>query len=260
VIPNRLAVISLNTLYFFTSNQQVNGCRTHDDPGMRQLDWLAQHLANYRQRQMAVIVIGHLAASPLYYYPHCLKRYNKLLAEYADIIRIQLFGHQNLDYFLFADDEAVDTILKKPPKRKDYLAWLIDHYQRISILSYKKAPPIALVSPSVFPTFHPSVRIFHYQTLTNASYPFGQPLDYEQYRCDLDALPANWTTDQPLPYQRLYRASEAYQLSALTTAEYAKFAKRIIASAQGKEAKLWYTFFRHLYTGTSSKDLLRRNK
>ena len=40
VIPNRLAVFSLNTLYFFDRNAGVDDCVNHSEPGFKQLEWL----------------------------------------------------------------------------------------------------------------------------------------------------------------------------------------------------------------------------
>jgi hypothetical protein len=40
VIPNKLAVISLNTLYWFSSNAAVDGCDHKSEPGSQQFEWL----------------------------------------------------------------------------------------------------------------------------------------------------------------------------------------------------------------------------
>ncbi|KAI9851011.1 MAG: Endopolyphosphatase, partial [Pleopsidium flavum] len=39
VIPNKLAVFSLNTLYFFNANTAVDGCYDHSEPGYEQMEW-----------------------------------------------------------------------------------------------------------------------------------------------------------------------------------------------------------------------------
>ena len=43
VIPNKLAVISLNTLYWFSSNAAVDGCDHKSEPGSQQFEWLRYH-------------------------------------------------------------------------------------------------------------------------------------------------------------------------------------------------------------------------
>ncbi|KAG6817416.1 hypothetical protein H0H87_009061 [Tephrocybe sp. NHM501043] len=54
VIPDKVAAISLNTMYFYDSNKAVGGCGFHDrdDPGNLQLDWLEVQLKTYRYRNM----------------------------------------------------------------------------------------------------------------------------------------------------------------------------------------------------------------
>ncbi|KAG5343116.1 hypothetical protein C0989_000106 [Termitomyces sp. Mn162] len=54
VIPDEVAAISLNTLYFYDSNKAVGGCGFHDrnDPGNLEFDWLEVQLRMYRQRNM----------------------------------------------------------------------------------------------------------------------------------------------------------------------------------------------------------------
>jgi endopolyphosphatase len=72
VIPDRLAVISLNTLFWFTSNSAVDGCRSRsNDPGALQMDWLEVQLDAYRERGMQVYLIGHVPPHEGLYYDNC---------------------------------------------------------------------------------------------------------------------------------------------------------------------------------------------
>jgi endopolyphosphatase len=75
VIPDKLAVISLNTMYFYDSNKgtypvaflrvlfsgtydhlAIGGCKykDHEDPGNLQFDWLEVQLEDLRSRRMQV--------------------------------------------------------------------------------------------------------------------------------------------------------------------------------------------------------------
>jgi endopolyphosphatase len=56
VISGEVAVISLNTMYFYDSNKAVGGCeyREPDDPGNLEFDWLEVQLKVFRQRGMQV--------------------------------------------------------------------------------------------------------------------------------------------------------------------------------------------------------------
>ncbi|KAL8815558.1 MAG: hypothetical protein Q9191_008452, partial [Dirinaria sp. TL-2023a] len=58
-IPNKLAVFSLNTLYFFDSNTAVDGCAENTEPGYAQMEWLRIQLQFIRQRGMKAIITGH---------------------------------------------------------------------------------------------------------------------------------------------------------------------------------------------------------
>ena len=60
VIRNRLAVFSLNTLYFFDSNSAVDGCDAKSQPGYEHMEWLRVQLELLRQRGMKAIITGHV--------------------------------------------------------------------------------------------------------------------------------------------------------------------------------------------------------
>ncbi|WWD20090.1 hypothetical protein CI109_104564 [Kwoniella shandongensis] len=115
VIPDRLAVISLNTLFWYDSNTLVDGCGDHsNDPGALEMDWLEVQLANFRQRGMQVWMTGHVPPHMGHYYDNCYLRYGDLALRYQDTIVGHLFGHMNIDHFFFIDvDELEATSLPK---------------------------------------------------------------------------------------------------------------------------------------------------
>ncbi|KAF8165337.1 endopolyphosphatase [Crassisporium funariophilum] len=108
VIPDEVAVISLNTMYFYDSNKVVAGCAYTEpnDPGNLELDWLEVQLRMYRNRGMQVWVSGHVPPSPGNYFPECYVRYVELSLRYQDTVLGHLFGHMNVDHFFFL--EAID--------------------------------------------------------------------------------------------------------------------------------------------------------
>ncbi|KAH7887732.1 Metallo-dependent phosphatase-like protein [Phlebopus sp. FC_14] len=157
VIPNALAVISMNTMYYYDSNKAVKGCPTDDlsDPGNIQFDWLEQQLNTFRSRQMQArmpVMINH-------YFHECYYRYTELSLRFQDTILGHLFGF----YFLDADDLFVgltheglvsgslfDTLITDfgalPEEDINY-----DHYAVVN------------VNPSVVPNpYLPSFRVFAY--------------------------------------------------------------------------------------------------
>ncbi|KAI6113670.1 hypothetical protein EV401DRAFT_2090727 [Pisolithus croceorrhizus] len=74
VVPGALAVVSLNTMYFYSSNE------------------------------------GHVPPTDGHYYSRCYGRYVELSLRFQDTILGHLFGHLNTDHFYFmkADDVHVD--------------------------------------------------------------------------------------------------------------------------------------------------------
>jgi len=62
VVPGKVAVISLNTMYFYDSNKVVSGClfKERNDPGNLQVDWLEVQLDMYRKGGLQVWIIGEL--------------------------------------------------------------------------------------------------------------------------------------------------------------------------------------------------------
>ncbi|KAI0092667.1 Metallo-dependent phosphatase-like protein [Irpex rosettiformis] len=105
VIPNRLAVVALNTMYFFDSNKGVAGCdpKDREDPGNLQFDWLEVQLSQFRSRGLQVWITGHVPPSARNYHTECYIRYVELSLRYQDTILGHLYGHMNVDHFFLLD-------------------------------------------------------------------------------------------------------------------------------------------------------------
>ncbi|KAK3716387.1 Endopolyphosphatase [Vermiconidia calcicola] len=90
VIPNKLAVFSLNTLYFFTSNAAADGCAIHSEPGYRQMEWLRIQLQFMRDRGMKAMLTGHVPPvhepSKTGWDETCWQKYTLWLRQYRDVI------------------------------------------------------------------------------------------------------------------------------------------------------------------------------
>ncbi|ETN36525.1 uncharacterized protein HMPREF1541_08803 [Cyphellophora europaea CBS 101466] len=126
VIPNRLAVFSLNTLYFFDSNSAVDGCDAKSEPGYEHMEWLRIQLQFLRDRGMKAILIGHVPPartdSKQNWDETCYQKYTLWLRQYRDVIIANIFGHMNVDHFMFQDAsglkykfdiDGVDTALDR---------------------------------------------------------------------------------------------------------------------------------------------------
>lgn len=107
VIPNKLAVFSLNTLYFFDSNSAVDGCDSKNDPGYEHMEWLRIQLQFLRERGMKAIMIGHVpparTESKQSWDESCYQKYTLWMRQYRDVVISSMFGHMNVDHFMFQD-------------------------------------------------------------------------------------------------------------------------------------------------------------
>jgi endopolyphosphatase len=114
VIPNKLAVFSLNTLYFFNNNAGVDGCTLRSEPGFEHFEWLRIQLQFLRERGMKVILTGHVPPartdSKSLWDETCWQKYTLWLQQYRDIIVGGLYGHMNIDHFMLHDTKEI-TIL-----------------------------------------------------------------------------------------------------------------------------------------------------
>ncbi|KAF8867210.1 Endopolyphosphatase [Acephala macrosclerotiorum] len=114
VIPKKLAVFSLNTLYFFDHNAGVDGCALRSEPGYEHFEWLRVQLQFMRERGMKAILIGHVPPartdSKQLWDETCWQKYTLWLQQYRDVVISGLFGHMNIDHFLLQDTKQVDIL------------------------------------------------------------------------------------------------------------------------------------------------------
>lgn len=198
VIPNKLAVLSINTLYWFQSNPITDGCDKRKDPGHLQFRWLGIVLSELRARGMKVWLTGHVPPTANNWEPSCLDRYSAWFHEYRDIIVGSLFGHMNVDHFLVLDSQAVtpEKIQSAPviawddenpitvQGKVEYLADVRETYNEIvdpEDGSLNTRYSIHHVNPSVIPTYLPGLRVWEYnitglEDLSPSVYANGEPL------------------------------------------------------------------------------------
>ncbi len=107
VIPNKLAVFSLNTIYFFDSNSAVDGCDRKSEPGYEHMEWLRVQLQFLRERGMKAIMIGHVpparTAGKQSWDESCWQKYSLWMRQYRDVVVTGIFGHMNIDHFMIQD-------------------------------------------------------------------------------------------------------------------------------------------------------------
>ncbi|KAI9041913.1 endopolyphosphatase [Aspergillus affinis] len=111
VIPNKLAVISLNTMYFFESNSAVDGCKSKSEPGFEHMEWLRVQLKILRSRDMKAILIGHVPparSGPKRSWDEtCWQKYTLWVHQFRDVIVGSVYGHMNIDHFMLQDSHKV---------------------------------------------------------------------------------------------------------------------------------------------------------
>ncbi|KAG8159331.1 hypothetical protein KVR01_010992 [Diaporthe batatas] len=112
VIPNRLAVFSLNTLYFFDRNAGVDDCVKPSEPGFKHMEWLRVQLQFMRDRGMKAILMGHVPPartdSKMLWDETCWQKYTLWLKQYRDVVISGLYGHMNIDHFVLMDTSEID--------------------------------------------------------------------------------------------------------------------------------------------------------
>ncbi|SMQ46687.1 unnamed protein product [Zymoseptoria tritici ST99CH_3D7] len=117
VIPHRLAVFSLNTLYFFESNAAADGCSVRSEPGYQQMEWLRIQLQFMRDRGMKAILIGHVPPvrqeAKTSWDETCWQKYTLWTRQFRDVIVSSHYGHFNYDHFMLQDFKELKKDTKK---------------------------------------------------------------------------------------------------------------------------------------------------
>ena len=120
VIPNQLAVLSINTLYLFQSNPLVDSCDRKKDPGYKLFLWLGNVLKEMRKRKMKVWLTGHVPPNAKNYDISCLRKYIAWTHEFRDVIVGGLYGHMNIDHFIPLDSVQAYKSLQKKFKNEKF--------------------------------------------------------------------------------------------------------------------------------------------
>ncbi|KAJ5950928.1 Endopolyphosphatase Ppn1p-like protein [Penicillium vulpinum] len=112
VVPGRLAVISLNTMYFFDSNSAVDGCNAKSEPGYEHMEWLRVQLKILRSRNMKAILMGHVpparSSEKRNWDETCWQKYTLWMHQYRDVVVGSFYGHMNIDHFMLQDSNKVN--------------------------------------------------------------------------------------------------------------------------------------------------------
>ncbi|KAH7388800.1 Metallo-dependent phosphatase-like protein [Pyrenochaeta sp. MPI-SDFR-AT-0127] len=130
VIPGKLAVISLNTIYFFSSNSATDGCANKHEPGYEHMEWLRIQLQILRERGMKAILMGHVPPARVdskeSWDETCWQKYTLWVQQFRDIIVGSLYGHMNIDHFMLQDFDDISKDAKKGRMASGAKAFTLD--------------------------------------------------------------------------------------------------------------------------------------
>ncbi|RDW76535.1 endopolyphosphatase [Aspergillus mulundensis] len=114
LVPNKLAAISLNTMYFYESNSAVDGCAASSEPGFEHMEWLRVQLEILRERKMKAILIGHVpparSGDKRSWDESCWQKYTLFMNRFRDVVVGSVYGHMNVDHFMLQDSRDVDIV------------------------------------------------------------------------------------------------------------------------------------------------------
>ncbi|KAG1877519.1 Metallo-dependent phosphatase-like protein [Suillus subluteus] len=186
IIPDAVAAISINTLYFYKKNHAVRGCRYADpkDPGNIHLDWLEEQLKGFRSRQMQVWITGHVPPSETKYFPECYYRFVELNLRFQDTILGNLYGvrldvhsmwpklilvfqHLNVDHFSFLKADEIDMSIKTSSSStlfRTLITYFSEIPEPLEDTQYDNYAVVNVNSAIVPNPYIPSFRIFTYNT------------------------------------------------------------------------------------------------
>lgn len=284
-VAPKLKVLTLNSMYFYKKNKSVKSCLHPKSPGAIQLSWFLEQLKQARKNNEKIYVIGHVPPSPRDYKEACLTDYLRIAIDYADVIMGQFFAHLNMDHFLLFDGkdasssiqafniEEDDHLFHATRNVKAYMQWLRDMYNEVDPSNDKNAPvnshpPLTViqVAPSILPVYHPSFRIYHYETTPDDEEddikikytpqddddvkPYGTLLGYSQYFANL----TYWNSidaDKSLEYKLEYNTNDTYGMEDLTVESYFELAKSMLEDTK-EGRKLWNTYKNHMLVKTKN--------
>ncbi|CCD26357.1 endopolyphosphatase NDAI_0H01830 [Naumovozyma dairenensis CBS 421] len=168
VIPGKLAVLSINTLYLFKANPLVDNCNSRKQPGYQSLIWLGYILDEIRARGMKVWLSGHVPPIEKNFDSSCFHKFTLWTYEYRDIIIGGLYGHMNMDHFIPVDGKKARKALTRQVEESHKFGQdEEDQFDELFLQSADAASEVHLMgaSPVGKETYMKSVRKTIYQKI-----------------------------------------------------------------------------------------------
>lgn len=284
VVPG-IRVLSLNSLYFFGSNDVVNSCSDSSSPGAKHVQWMKKQLKRARRDGVKVLIIGHVPPTVKTFKDSCLDDYIKLSNKFADVIKAHMYGHANMDHFQILsrgftgstdlnidesmtlspvsigdpentaedqDDDDHDSLMEIRKDAGRFITTLRKQYKKVKKVRDVQELVVVHVAPPMIPLFYPTFRINEYET-DRSSPKFGDWLKYTQWYTNL----THWNEARhPITRKHLapqfeieYSTDETYNMTDLTPNSWLDFAERI---GTKKEKALWKTYLANMFVQTNN--------
>ena len=139
IIPGKLAVISINTLYLYKANPLVDNCSSKKEPGYQLLLWLGYTLEELRQRNMKVWLSGHVPPILKNFDKNCYDKFTLWTHEYRDIIVGGVYGHMNMDHFIPIDGKKARKDLENMEDETYWFDELSEKQHPVDIYEFAEA-------------------------------------------------------------------------------------------------------------------------
>ncbi|KAJ3318720.1 Acid sphingomyelinase-like phosphodiesterase 3b, partial [Blyttiomyces sp. JEL0837] len=213
-INDNVAIISLNTMWFYTFNKLTNDCSDIYSAGFKMLEWFDATLTELERANKRAYVIGHIPPNSerneKAYKEACHNQYLSLVAKHNDTIISHFHGHTNQDSLSFLSTNRSDF------SSGQYSLNVITVSRDIATMAPldPRDPSIDVVhvftnGPSVIPLYNPALRVYKYNNS-------GDLLDYTQFWTDLEKD----NSDGFVTWMTEYTAAGAYNMSRLSTEEW----------------------------------------
>ncbi|KAI8369581.1 Metallo-dependent phosphatase-like protein [Radiomyces spectabilis] len=233
VIPGKLRVISLNTMFFYKKNDDVPDCDEKNGPGAVHLSWLEDALKDTKKSGSKAYLIGHVPPNDdddeKIFKDKCHSKYINLLGKYSDVIT----GH-------FTDD-MLSAVVKDHGDSYGHVS-AVHKKKKLKDINADRAVTVMFNAPSILPSNNPAIRVYEYDT-GSGDLPAGTIKDWNQYYVDLKKA----NKEDKVTYEKEYQASRLFGINHFDAAGIKKIFKKI---ATDKKLRKQYS----KYVKVSRKD------
>ncbi|KAI8096240.1 Metallo-dependent phosphatase-like protein [Halteromyces radiatus] len=246
-----IRVLSLNTLYFFDSNDVVGGCDV-DGPGRDHIQWMEQQLNDARQQGEKIYIMGHVPPTTKSFKHDCLEAYTRVSLNYQDIIQAHFYGHANMDHFQLLhssnnDDDGDDDIVI----RGNNMARKLRKQYKRSLKKYNPEDLVVIhVAPPLLPVYNPTFRVNEYNA-DHQSPTFGMWTKYTQWYSDLAYWNHQYNLDNTTrpSFEIEYATDDDYDMQDLSPQSWLHFASLLVKKSPAAQS-LWSSYLQNMVVQT----------